>query len=80
MVWLARSNYEVHVPASNFVEVVLFNLGKRNPGMEDMRLVRFVDADESVRYMGTYTALNDPQFCAVDGISGTGHDRWNQNG
>jgi predicted GH43/DUF377 family glycosyl hydrolase len=60
MVWLARSNYEVRVPPiSSLSEVVLFPISESEAqGMEDMRLVRFVDVDESVRYMGTYTAFN----------------------
>jgi predicted GH43/DUF377 family glycosyl hydrolase len=60
MRWLARSNYMLviprHEPAS---EIVIFPHSENEiRGIEDMRLVRFVDDDAGVRYYGTYTAYN----------------------
>jgi predicted GH43/DUF377 family glycosyl hydrolase len=64
MVWLARSNYEVHVPpVSSLAEVVLFPISEsETQGMEDMRLVKFEEVDESIHYIGTYTAFNGSQI------------------
>jgi predicted GH43/DUF377 family glycosyl hydrolase len=57
---LARTNYEVHFEPSGLVsERVLFPRSEAEcNGMEDVRLVRFVDDDESVTYYGTYTAYD----------------------
>ena len=60
MTWLARSNYEVRFEsAAGLTELVVFPIGEaESHGIEDMRLVRFVDDDGAVRYYGTYTAFN----------------------
>jgi predicted GH43/DUF377 family glycosyl hydrolase len=60
MMWLAHSNYQVQAPAgADLSEIVLFPISENeSKGVEDMRLVRFVDDDGSWRYYGTYTAYN----------------------
>jgi predicted GH43/DUF377 family glycosyl hydrolase len=60
MLWLARSNYQVKAPRGAQVsEIVIFPISENESnGIEDMRLVRFVDDDGSARYYGTYTAYN----------------------
>lgn len=60
MVWLARSNYQLQMPANaDASEVVIFPTSdNESRGIEDVRLVRFVDDDGSVYYYGTYTAYN----------------------
>jgi predicted GH43/DUF377 family glycosyl hydrolase len=60
MFWLARSNYQVTAPpGADLSELVIFPISENESnGIEDMRLVRFVDDDETVRYYGTYTAYN----------------------
>jgi predicted GH43/DUF377 family glycosyl hydrolase len=57
---LARANYEVQFdPSSALSERVLFPHSEaESNGMEDARLVRFVEDDETVTYYGTYTAYN----------------------
>ncbi|RMF75523.1 MAG: glycosidase [Planctomycetota bacterium] len=58
--WLARSNYSVELPRGQRIEeFVLFpNSANESRGIEDMRMVRFVDDDDSVTYYGTYSAFN----------------------
>ena len=60
MTWLARSNYEARFGSTaGLTELAVFPLGEaESHGIEDMRLVRFVDDDGAVRYYGTYTAFN----------------------
>ena len=60
VIWLARSNYEIQVPREQDIsELVLFPIGEsESQGMEDMRLVRFTDANGEHCYYGTYTAYN----------------------
>ncbi len=60
MRWLARSNYEARFgSAVGLTELAVFPLGEaESHGIEDMRLVRFVEDDGAVRYYGTYTAFN----------------------
>jgi len=60
MVWLARSNYEIRMPRNaKLPELVIFpNSETEKQGMEDMRLVRFVEPNGTVRYYGTYTAFD----------------------
>ncbi|NOZ20882.1 MAG: glycosidase [Planctomycetes bacterium] len=64
MIWLARSNYEVRMaPEEGMDQLVLFPISEtESHGMEDMRLVRFVDEDGSICYYGTYTAYNGHQI------------------
>ncbi len=60
MVWLARSNYRVQLPPdSDITEHVIYPMSDdERRGIEDLRLVRFVDDDGAVDYYGTYTAYN----------------------
>jgi len=60
LVWLADSNYVVeHDPVEDISSRILFPQGPaETSGMEDARLVRFVDDDDSVRYFATYTAFD----------------------
>lgn len=60
MLYLARSNYQVKLsPDADVSHLVLFPHSEDEAhGIEDMRLVRFVDDDASVTYYGTYTAYN----------------------
>lgn len=58
--WLASSNYELTFPPhSELSQRVLFPNGPtESHGMEDARLVRFVETDGSVVYYATYTAYD----------------------
>jgi len=58
--WLASSNYELSFPPhSELSQRVLFPNGPtESRGMEDARLVRFVEPDGSVIYYATYTAYD----------------------
>ncbi|MGA8040018.1 MAG: glycosidase, partial [Acidimicrobiia bacterium] len=58
--WVASSNYERTFPAeSDLSQRVLYPKGPaESQGMEDARLVRFVEADGSVLYYATYTAFD----------------------
>ncbi|MEL7088398.1 MAG: glycoside hydrolase family 130 protein, partial [Planctomycetota bacterium] len=60
MLWLARSNYRLMVPAeSDPSEIVIFPTSENESrGIEDVRLTHFTDDDGSVTYFGTYTAYN----------------------
>ncbi|MBN1491606.1 MAG: glycoside hydrolase family 130 protein [Phycisphaerae bacterium] len=60
MLWLARASYEVRFPGECAPsETVIFPATENESrGMEDLRLVRFVDDDQTVHYYGTYTAYN----------------------
>jgi predicted GH43/DUF377 family glycosyl hydrolase len=60
MMWLAHSNYQVKAPpGAELSELVIFPISENESnGIEDMRLVRFVEDDGSVHYYGTYTAYN----------------------
>lgn len=70
--WLASSNYVVTFPTDSRVdERVLFPEGPlESQGMEDARVVRFVDDDGSVTYYATYTAFDGfnilPQLIETD--------------
>jgi len=58
--WLARSNYLLELPPhSDPSEIVIFPASENESrGMEDMRLVRFVDENGEACYYGIYTAYN----------------------
>jgi predicted GH43/DUF377 family glycosyl hydrolase len=60
MHWLASSNYGVAFPPeSELSQRVLFPAGpSESQGMEDARVVRFVEEDGSVVYYATYTAFD----------------------
>jgi predicted GH43/DUF377 family glycosyl hydrolase len=57
---LAQANYEICFPDSiDTGDMVIYPMADREiQGMEDVRLVRFVDDDGSVTYFGTYTAYD----------------------
>ncbi len=58
--WLARSNYQLELPGDvGASEVVIFpQSDNEQQGIEDLRMVRFVEDDGSATYFGTYTAYN----------------------
>jgi len=60
LMWLARSSYQIRFGSSaGLTGLVVFPTSDvESHGIEDMRLVRFVDDDGSVRYYGTYTAYD----------------------
>jgi predicted GH43/DUF377 family glycosyl hydrolase len=60
LLWLAHSNYQVKAPpGATLSELVIFPTSdNESNGIEDMRLVRFVEDDGRARYYGTYTAYN----------------------
>jgi len=60
MLWLARSNYHLHLPPdTDPSEIVIFPVSdNESRGIEDARLTRFVEDDGGVVYYGTYTAYN----------------------
>jgi predicted GH43/DUF377 family glycosyl hydrolase len=60
MVWLAKSNYEVRLGEDNdLTEMVLFPISEiESHGLEDMRLVCFLEDDGTAKYYGTYTAFD----------------------
>jgi predicted GH43/DUF377 family glycosyl hydrolase len=60
MHWLARENYRLELPPkADISEMVVFpQSDNESIGIEDLRLVRFVDDDGSVTFYGTYSAYN----------------------
>ena len=60
ILWLANSNYHIdlgqHAPLSELAIYPMSDLEAR--GVEDLRLVRFVEDDGTAEYYGTYTAWN----------------------
>ena len=70
---VAHGNYDLEVPEDgNWSEVVIFPTSQNESrGIEDARLVRFVDDDGSFRYYATFTAYNGfrifPQLSEHDG-------------
>jgi predicted GH43/DUF377 family glycosyl hydrolase len=60
MRWLARSNYHLQLPPdADPSEMVIFpQTRNESRGIEDLRMVRFVDDDGSVTYYGTYSAFD----------------------
>jgi predicted GH43/DUF377 family glycosyl hydrolase len=70
---VAHGNYDLEVPKDgNWAEVVIFPTSQNESrGIEDARLVLFVDDDGSDRYYATYTAYNGfrifPQLSEHDG-------------
>ena len=60
MWWMAEANYELRFPPDCLpAEIVIFPAtGYESRGMEDVRLVRFVDDDGRTTYYGTYTAYD----------------------
>lgn len=60
MHWLASSNYHISLEAgATLAELVIFPMSEdESHGIEDLRLVRFVDDGGQASYYGTYTAYN----------------------
>lgn len=60
ILWLANSFYDLKFTHdSDITERVVFPISEsESRGIEDARFVRFVDDDDSVRIMATYTAYN----------------------
>ena len=58
--WIVKSNYKIQIADDLPVEeLVLFPVSEaESQGMEDMRLVRFVEDDGQVLICGTYTAFS----------------------
>ncbi|NLF08351.1 MAG: glycosidase [Pirellulaceae bacterium] len=58
--WLAQSNYQLELPReAEASEVVIFpQTSNESHGIEDLRMVRFVDDDGAVTYYGTCTAFD----------------------
>ena len=58
--WLARSNYQLELSREAEVsEMVIFpQTSNESHGIEDLRMVRFVDDDGAVTYYGTCTAFD----------------------
>ena len=58
--WLARSNYQLELSREAEVsEMVIFpQTSNESHGIEDLRMVRFVDDDDAVIYYGTCTAFD----------------------
>jgi predicted GH43/DUF377 family glycosyl hydrolase len=60
ILWLAQSNYELRLSKdADASEVVIFPYSSsESHGIEDLRMVRFVEDDGEVTYFGTYTATD----------------------
>jgi predicted GH43/DUF377 family glycosyl hydrolase len=60
ILWLANSNYHIDLALdAELSELVIFPMSEEaKNGIEDLRLVRFVDDDGQVTWYGTYTAYN----------------------
>jgi len=60
MLWLARENYQIRLqPDADISEIVFFPQSENESrGIEDLRLVPFIDLEGSKSLIGTYTAYN----------------------
>lgn len=58
--WLAHENYQLHLPGdTNNSQIVIFPQSENERrGIEDLRMVRFLDDDGSPIYYGTYSAYD----------------------
>lgn len=58
--WLARSNYQLQLGSeAEASEVVIFpQTSNESHGIEDLRMVRFVNDDGTITYYGTYSAFD----------------------
>lgn len=58
--WLARENYQLDIPEDAYIsQIVIFpQSDNERRGIEDLRMVRFLDEDGSVVYYGTYSAYD----------------------
>ena len=57
---MAHSNYQLELPReAEASELVIFpQTSNESHGIEDLRMVRFVEDDGTVTYYGTYTAFD----------------------
>jgi len=60
MEWLARANYQLQLaPEDSISDLMLFpRSDSESKGIEDLRLVKFIDDDGTTSYFGTYTAFD----------------------
>jgi predicted GH43/DUF377 family glycosyl hydrolase len=60
MLWMAHSNYYIYLSReAHLSELVIFPMSEEEAhGIEDLRLVRFLDDDGKASYFGTYTAYD----------------------
>ncbi len=60
MRWLGRENYQIEMPDdADISDVVIFPQSENEArGIEDLRLVPFVEDDGTTTFFGTYTAFN----------------------
>ena len=60
VLFLAQSNYHIDLnPGTPISELVIFPMADdESGGIEDLRMVRFIEEDGSVLYYGTYNAYN----------------------
>jgi predicted GH43/DUF377 family glycosyl hydrolase len=60
ILFLAHSNYHIDLdPSTSISELVIFPMSPdESRGIEDLRMVRFVEDDGSIVYYGTYNAYN----------------------
>ena len=58
--WLARSNYQIKLDDdADISELVIFPMSEADAhGIEDLRLVQFVEDDGTICYHGTYSSYN----------------------
>ena len=58
--WLAHSNYQLELPrGAEASEIVIFpQTSNESHGIEDLRMVRFVEDDGAVTYYGACTAFD----------------------
>ncbi|MCH8137188.1 MAG: glycosidase, partial [Proteobacteria bacterium] len=58
--WLARENYQLRLADdADISQMVIFPQSENdNRGIEDLRMVRFVDDDGTIVYYGSYTAYH----------------------
>ena len=64
ILWICHSNYVLKVPDNTDPsEIVIFpTTDNEAQGIEDARIVRFVEDDQTVRYYGTFTAYDGRQI------------------
>ena len=60
LMWVTRSNYRIQMPPrADLTQLVLYPVMQEEAhGVEDLRLVRFVEQDGAVEYVGTYVAYD----------------------
>jgi predicted GH43/DUF377 family glycosyl hydrolase len=67
MLWLGRSNYQLRLAQGSAInQLFLFpKSDNESRGIEDLRLVRFLEDDGHAIYYGTYTAFNGSRIMPV---------------